>query len=46
VPSNHNWYRDLVVASVLVKCLEGLDMHYPQPAEDVEQFRSGLLAEK
>jgi PPK2 family polyphosphate:nucleotide phosphotransferase len=46
VPSNHNWYRDLVVASVLVKCLEDLDMHYPQPAEDVEQFRAGLLAEK
>jgi PPK2 family polyphosphate:nucleotide phosphotransferase len=46
VPSNHNWYRDLVVASVLVKSLEELDMHYPQPAEDVEQFRAGLLAEK
>jgi PPK2 family polyphosphate:nucleotide phosphotransferase len=46
VPANHNWYRDLVVASVLVKCLDGLDMHYPQPAEDVEQFRAGLLAEK
>lgn len=46
VPSNHNWYRDLVVASVLVKGLEGLDMHYPEPAEDVEQFRAGLLAEK
>jgi PPK2 family polyphosphate:nucleotide phosphotransferase len=46
VPANHNWYRDLVVASVLVKCLQGLDMHYPEPAEDVEQFRAGLLAEK
>jgi PPK2 family polyphosphate:nucleotide phosphotransferase len=46
VPSNHNWYRDLVVASLLVKRLQGLDMHYPQPAEDVEQFRAGLLAEK
>ncbi len=41
VPANHNWYRDLVVASLLVKRLEELDMHYPQPAEDVEQFRAG-----
>jgi PPK2 family polyphosphate:nucleotide phosphotransferase len=46
VPSNHNWYRDLVVASILVKRMEELDMHFPQPAEDVEQFRAGLLAEK
>jgi PPK2 family polyphosphate:nucleotide phosphotransferase len=46
VPANHNWYRDLVVASVLVKSLRDLNMHFPKPAEDVEQFRAGLLAEK
>jgi PPK2 family polyphosphate:nucleotide phosphotransferase len=30
VPSDHKWYRNLVVTSVLVDTLEGLDMHYPE----------------
>jgi PPK2 family polyphosphate:nucleotide phosphotransferase len=34
VPSNKKWYRNLVVATVLVKALEKLDMNYPEP-EDV-----------
>jgi PPK2 family polyphosphate:nucleotide phosphotransferase len=42
VPANHNWYRDLVVASVLVKTLKELNMQYPQPVEDVEKYRTGL----
>lgn len=29
VPSNHKWYRDLVVARVIVKALEKFDMKYP-----------------
>jgi PPK2 family polyphosphate:nucleotide phosphotransferase len=29
VPSNHRWFRDILVASVVVKALEGLDMKYP-----------------
>ena len=45
VPANHNWYRDLVVASVLVKTLKDLNMQYPQPAEDIQKYRPGLEAE-
>lgn len=29
VPSDHSWYRDLVICSLLVKTLEGLGMKYP-----------------
>jgi PPK2 family polyphosphate:nucleotide phosphotransferase len=30
VPSNHPWFRDLVVSSVLVKTLQDLGMRYPR----------------
>lgn len=36
VPSNRKWYRNLVVAEILVQTLKGLDMRYPQPEEDLE----------
>ena len=29
VPANHNWFRDLVVSSVLVRTLEKMKMQYP-----------------
>ena len=35
VPANKKWYRNLVIASVLVDALKKLDMEYPQPAEDL-----------
>ena len=41
VPSNKKWYRNLVVASLLVDTLKKLDMEYPQPAEDF----SGIVIE-
>jgi PPK2 family polyphosphate:nucleotide phosphotransferase len=34
VPANRKWYRNLVVASVLVDTLKGLDLQYPQPEWD------------
>jgi len=30
VPSNHPWFRDLVVSQAIVKSLEGLGMRYPK----------------
>lgn len=39
VPSNHNWYRNLVVASVVVEALESLNMKYPPPAADIEKYK-------
>ncbi|MDY7041235.1 MAG: polyphosphate kinase 2 family protein [Chloroflexota bacterium] len=36
VPANRKWYRNLVVATVLVETLGGLNMSYPQPEEDLD----------
>jgi PPK2 family polyphosphate:nucleotide phosphotransferase len=36
VPSNKKWFRNLVVATVLVKALESLDIKIPGPAEDLQ----------
>ena len=41
VPAEHKWYRDLVVASVLVDALERMDLKYPPPAQDL----SGVVVE-
>jgi PPK2 family polyphosphate:nucleotide phosphotransferase len=35
VPANKKWYRNLVVATVLVEALEKLDLHPPEPEEDL-----------
>jgi PPK2 family polyphosphate:nucleotide phosphotransferase len=35
VPANKKWYRNLVVATVLVRTLERLDMKTPPPEEDL-----------
>ena len=34
VPANKKWYRNLVVGSVIVETLRGLNMRYPEPAFD------------
>ena len=38
VPANKKWYRNLVVATVLVETLEKLDMKYPAPEEDLDSI--------
>jgi PPK2 family polyphosphate:nucleotide phosphotransferase len=35
VPANRKWYRNLVIATVLVKALEDLDIKAPEPADDL-----------
>ncbi|MFM8320588.1 MAG: polyphosphate kinase 2 family protein [Chloroflexota bacterium] len=34
VPANRKWYRNLVIAEALLEALHGMDLAYPQPAED------------
>ena len=36
VPADRKWYRNLVISRVLVDVLEGLDMRYPDPEDDLE----------
>jgi PPK2 family polyphosphate:nucleotide phosphotransferase len=38
VPADRKWYRNLVIGSVLVQVLEGLDMHYPPAPEHLEEI--------
>jgi PPK2 family polyphosphate:nucleotide phosphotransferase len=38
VPSDHKWYRNLVVAETIVEALRGLDLKYPEPAADLSQI--------
>ena len=38
VPSNRKWYRNLVVASVLVELLKGLKMSFPAPSGDISKL--------
>lgn len=35
VPANRKWYRNIVVTKTIVAALEGLNMRYPDPEEDL-----------
>jgi len=41
IPSEHKWYRNLVISRILVSTLEGLNMAYPEQTEDL----SGIVVE-
>ncbi|HVB12629.1 MAG TPA: polyphosphate kinase 2 family protein [Nitrososphaerales archaeon] len=38
VPANHNWFRDVIISTVIVRTLEELDMHYPPGAKDLKSI--------
>jgi len=38
VPANRKWYRNLIIASILVDALENLNMKYPRPDFDPAQI--------
>jgi len=44
VPGDRKWFRDWVVATVLVDALKGLKMKYPVPQFDVEAAQTELQA--
>jgi PPK2 family polyphosphate:nucleotide phosphotransferase len=35
IPSDRNWYRNHLVARIVVDALEGLGLRYPEPEEDL-----------
>jgi PPK2 family polyphosphate:nucleotide phosphotransferase len=43
VPANHNWYRNWVVASVIVQALRKLKMQYPESVENIEEYKTVLV---
>ena len=41
VPSNHAWFRDLVVSQAIVNSLKGLGMKYPRLDKEKAEFAKG-----
>jgi len=39
IPSNHKWFRNLAIASIVVEHLESLNMQYPKPTVDLDRIR-------
>ena len=39
VPANRKWYRNLVIGTVIIDTLMGLDMRYPEPEFDPTDFK-------
>jgi PPK2 family polyphosphate:nucleotide phosphotransferase len=46
VPSNHKWFRNLVIARIVVEHLEALDMKLPEPSVDLKHIRREYHAAK
>jgi PPK2 family polyphosphate:nucleotide phosphotransferase len=42
IPANRNWYRNLIVASVITDTLRSFKMQYPNPNLDVEALKTKL----
>jgi PPK2 family polyphosphate:nucleotide phosphotransferase len=39
IPSNHKWFRNLVVSQIVAETMAGLEMSYPQPTVDLAEIR-------
>jgi PPK2 family polyphosphate:nucleotide phosphotransferase len=39
VPADRNWYRDYVITRAVVRAMEGLEMKWPKPQEDLSKIR-------
>ncbi len=39
IPSNHKWFRDLVISSILVDALEDMNLQIPRPSVDLKAIR-------
>ncbi len=39
IPSNHKWFRNLAVSSIIVQAMEGMKMQMPKPTVDLAAIR-------
>lgn len=39
IPSNHKWFRNLVISRIVCEQLEALDMQFPEPSVDIEVIK-------
>ncbi len=44
VPADRKWYRNLVVASVVLDSLNSLNMQFPEEVPEIDSYRSQLTA--
>jgi PPK2 family polyphosphate:nucleotide phosphotransferase len=45
IPANRNWYRNLMVSSVLVETLQKMKLSYPKPVENIDSYTAQLTGE-
>lgn len=45
IPANRKWYRDLVIANILVDTLEKLKPQYPASVDNIDQYKEILVNE-
>ena len=43
IPSNKKWYRNLLIATIVRDTLVGMNMQYPAPPADLEQYHQRVL---
>lgn len=43
IPSNKKWYRNWLISKIIIKALKNLDMRYPAPVENIEDYHKRLL---
>jgi len=46
IPSNHKWFRNLVISQIVADAMEDLHMSYPKPAVDLASIRRKYHAAK
>ncbi|HEX4031286.1 MAG TPA: PPK2 family polyphosphate kinase [Terracidiphilus sp.] len=39
IPSDHKWYRDIAVAGIVLRTLQGIDPHFPKPPLDRKHLK-------
>ncbi len=39
IPSNHKWFRDLLIARIVVESLEKMQMHYPKLPKELRSVK-------
>ncbi len=38
IPANHKWYRNYLIAKIIIKTMEGMKLKYPEPREDLSKI--------
>lgn len=39
IPSNHKWFRNLAISSIVAETLEALNMQFPPPSVDIREIK-------